>query len=110
MFEVTRYGVAHNFNKSPFKMLITYDDEEITFIFSSQLYKDKFAARLDENRESINNSLSNRFGFNIVCNKIADLRLYQSIEKRGFLIYKGLVKFECLNDITLNGHKLTITS
>ena len=88
-------------------MLITYGDEDITFVFSSELYKSKFAARLQENRESINKSLSNRFGVNIICDKIADLRLYQSIEKRGFLIYKGLVKFECLNDITLNGLKLT---
>jgi hypothetical protein len=108
--KLTRRGVAYDFNNSPFKMLISYDDDDITFVFSSQLYKDKFAARLEENRESINNSLSNRFGFNIINNKIADLRLYQNIEKRGFLIYKGLVKVQCLNDITLNGHKLTSKS
>lgn len=102
MGELTRYGVAHDLNKSPFKMLITYDDEVITFVFSSQLYKDKFAAKLEKNRETINNSLSNRFGFNINGDKIADLRLYQTIEKRGFLIYKGLVKIECQEDIIIN--------
>lgn len=99
--KLTRYGVAYDFNESPFKMLITYGDEDITFVFSSQLYKDKFAAKLEKNRETINNSLSNRFGFNINGDKIADLRLYQNIEKRGFLIYKGLVKIECQDDIVI---------
>ena len=63
---------------------------------------------MEANRENINNSLSKRFGVKIINNKIADLRLYQNIEKRGFLLYKGQVKIECLKDITLNGHQLMI--
>ena len=77
--------------------------ENVTFIFSSELYKNKFLERYEEHREQIKNSLSNRFGIEIVINDLADLRLYSTIEKRGFLLYKGLVKIECLNDIILDG-------
>lgn len=108
MAKLTRDNIAYDFNISPHKHIVCYEDEDITFIFSSNLYKEKFKARLEENRTIINDSLSKRFGVRIINNKIADLRLYQNIEKRGFLLYKGPVKIECLKDITLNGHQMMI--
>lgn len=108
MKKLTRDNIAYDFNISPHKLAVNYPDEEITFVFSSNLYKTNFEKRLLENRETINNSLSKRFGVNIRADKIADLRLYQNIEKRGFLLYKGLVKVECLNDIILDGQKMTL--
>lgn len=108
MAKLTRDNIAYDFNISPHKHTVEYEDESITFIFSSDLYRRNFISRMIENRENINASLSKRFGFTIINNKIADLRLYQNIEKRGFLLYKGPVKIECLKDIILSGHKLTI--
>lgn len=108
MAKLTRDNIAYDFNISPHKHTIIYEDEEITYIFSSNLYKENFKARLLKNRETINESLSKRFGVRIINDKISDLRLYQNIEKRGFLLYKGQVKIECLKDITLNGHRMMI--
>lgn len=87
-----------------------YEDEEITYIFSSKLYKDKFIEKLVKNRENINLSLSNRFGFHISVDMIADLKLYTATEKRGFLLLKGADKIECLKDIILDGQTMIVTT
>lgn len=106
MSSLTRSKVAYDLNISPHKYEVTYDDQVLTFVFSSALYRDKFVHALQKNRDKINESLSNRFGFTIVNNELSDLKTYVTIEKRGFLIYKGQVKFECLNNIILDGHRL----
>ena len=105
---LTKSQIAYDFNISPHKHSITYSDgETLTFIFSSNLYKGKFKEQLQKNREKFNTSLTNRFGFEVINNKLCDIKLYSTLEKRGFLIYKGLVKFECLNNIILDGQTLT---
>lgn len=106
MSSLTRDGIAYNLNISPHKADVLYEDETLTFVFSSALYRDKFIAAQKDNREKINNSLSNRFGFTCINSKLCDIKLYSTIEKRGFLIYKGLVKFVCREDIILDGNKL----
>jgi hypothetical protein len=108
--KLTRSNIAYDLNLSPHKIKLNYWDCEITYVFSSELYKNKFMERLAGNRASINISLTNRFGFTFVNDILSDLKLYTTIEKRGFLIYKGLVKIECLEDITLDGHKLITKS
>lgn len=110
MAKLTRSKIAYDFTISPHKAKLQYQDDELTYVFSSELYKNKFMEKLAGNRAEINKSLTNRFGFTIYEDLIADLRLYSTIEKRGFLIYRGLVKIECLNDITLDGHKMIIKS
>lgn len=100
---LTRNGVAYDLKKSPYKFSIKYDNEILTFKFSSELYLNKFKSRIDSNRLSITNSLSNRFGFNICNNKLCDIKLYSIIEKRGFLISSQEGLFECLNIIKLDG-------
>lgn len=107
MDKLTRGKVAYNFEFSPYRYAVEYPDETITFVFSSELYRKKFIEKYDKNRDTINNSLSNRFGFSIKANKLADLKLYISIEKRGFLICKGRVKIECQNEILLTCELLT---
>lgn len=104
----TRYGVAYDFNLSPFKEKIIYDHEELEFIFSSDLYRTKFIEKLEDNRNKINESLSKRFGFRIMNNKLCDIKLYTSIEKRGFLINTNQERIECLSNIILDGDNLTI--
>ena len=99
--KLTRRKVALDLRYSPYEITVTYPEYEIRYVFSSELYRDKFEERIRENREAINNSLFNRFGFAIEVNLLCDIRLYSSIEKRGFLIYKEGSSEECLtiNDI-----------
>lgn len=108
MSELTRSKIAYDLNISPHKFSLIYHTCEIDFIFSSDLYKKKFITKLMENRLSINQSLSNRFGFTIVNDILADLKLYTTIEKRGFLLYHNGVKVECLKDIILDGQRMTV--
>jgi hypothetical protein len=112
MSKLSRANIAYDLNVSPHTFSLGYPefDTSIRFVFSSNLYRSNFESRYQENREKINQSLSNRFGFHIKNNIIADLKLYISIEKRGFLIYKDGEKFECLKDITLDGSKLIVKS
>lgn len=106
MSSLTRYGVAYDLETSPFEYTVNYTEiRYLTFKFSSQLYLDKFKEKLEDNRNKINDSLSNRFGFTIINDVLADIKLYSSIEKRGFLI-KGKEDYKCLNNIILNGVNL----
>ena len=105
---LTRGNVAYDFNKSPFTLEVPYESGDVyTFVFSSELYMNKFYNALFDNREKISTSLSNRFGFTIVNDILCDLKLYLTIEKRGFLIFKNEEKIEWQKDIILNGVKLT---
>lgn len=107
MNRLTRGKIALDLEVSPYTFTVNYPFQKLIYVFSSKLYRDKFEANLKAHRKKINESLSNRFGFCCVCNEIADLKLYMTIEKRGFLIYKGLVKIECLNDIIFDGQQMT---
>lgn len=106
---LTRNGVARKITASPYKLRVNYtDDYFLIFVFSSELYKEKFEERLKDNREKINGSLSHRFGFKIENNVLCDIKLYTMIEKRGFLIKNNKEGFECLKDLELNGNKVII--
>ena len=108
MAKLTRANICYNLRESPYFHKVDYgNDEVIEYVFSSELYKEKFINNLSINRKNINNSLTNRFGFEINVDKLADIKLYSGIEKRGFLIRKES-DIECLNDIILNGLKLII--
>lgn len=104
---LTRNGIANVLSESPYKHKINYTKNSyVIFVFSSELYKGKFVERLEDNREKINGSLTNRFGFEINNDILCDIKLYSSIEKRGFLIKNNKEGFECLNDIVLSGRNL----
>lgn len=110
MSKLTRSQIAYDLSVSPHRVTIPYEDSEITFVFSSDLYRRKFMQKLQANRETIEESLSKRFGFRVVPGVIADLRLYRTTEKRGFLLVKDGVTIECENKVVLDGVKLTSTS
>lgn len=110
MSELTRGGVAYNFDASPYRYNVDYGSKSITFVFSSEFYLNNFIRKLKSNREKINQSLSKRFGFMVEHNILCDIKLYTSIEKRGFLLYKNGERFECLNTIILDGVILTKTN
>lgn len=101
---LTRNGIAYNLKLSPYEVIVNYNkNEQIKYKFSSNLYKENFENKLLSNRDSISTSLSKRFGFIIVNEKLCDLKLYSSIEKRGFLIETKEGFIECLNTIKLDG-------
>lgn len=107
---LTRSNIAYDLKISPHYHLVEYSDTSIRYTFSSDLYRRNFISKLASNRENINNSLSKRFGFNIIADKIADLRLYTSIEKRGFLISIDGKNAEWPESITLDGSQMIIKS
>lgn len=106
MSKLTRSGVAYDLTVSPHKTEVVYSaGDRLEFVFSSELYRDIFERKIEDNREYVNKSLTKRFGYEIEVNKLADIKLYIATEKRGFLIL-GEEEFNCLNNIKLNGVKL----
>ena len=103
--KLTRSGVAHNLEISPHSLIVDYQDEQLEYVFSSARYKEIFYKKFIDNRIKINESLTNRFGFKIQNDKLADLKLYSMTEKRGFLI-KGKEEYKCLDTIELIGEIL----
>lgn len=106
MSYLTKSNIAYDLNKSPHELSVEYNSCTIKYVFSSELYRTKFLDKFNDNRGKINTSLSNRFDINIQCHMLADLKLYKTIEKRGFLIFKDGDKIECQNCITLDGQML----
>ena len=105
-----RSGVYHNLEESTYKKEVIYNEnDKLTFVFSSELYLSIFNRKFKENRDKINESLSNRFGFEIEQNKIADIKLYSITEKRGFYII-GKEDHKCQSTIRLTGENLTSKS
>lgn len=108
--KLTRGGVTYNLEASPYYYTVSYEDSTtITYMFSSDFYKKKFIDKIEENRETINLSLTKRFGIDINFSKLCDIKLYSLIEKRGFLI-KTNESIKCLNTIKLSGETLIIKS
>ena len=104
---LTRAKIAYNLHISPHIVEVDYEGKKVTYHFSSELYTNKFLSRMKDNREIINESICNRFGININLDILADLKLYNTIEKRGYLISIDGEQIECQNIITLDGLKLT---
>lgn len=108
--KLSRNGVAYDFNISPHRLEVPYQDQTLCYVFSSDLYKRNFYDRHLENREKINESLTKRFGFNVDHEMLCDIKLYISIEKRGFLIIEERTgqEFLWLDNLTLDGGRLTM--
>lgn len=107
MARLTRSGVAHDLTISPYKLKVVYEEsgETLTYVFSSEFYLNKFVEKAGANREKINKSLSNRFGFTIENNILADIKLYLTTETRGFMI-EGTDVWQRASNIKLNGVKV----
>lgn len=105
---LTRSKVAYDLNISPHRIVMSYDNQEITYVFSSDLYKRKFYERIEETRKYYTDSIKNRFGFDVSIDLLCDLKLYTTIEKRGFLLFVDGDKIECQNNITYAGGKMIV--
>ena len=110
MAELTRSNIAYNLSISPHRLLLEYGETTLVFVFSSALYKRKFSEKVNENREQIFNSLAKRFGVKIEYPILADIKLYSTLEKRGFLLLVNGVEAVCLEAIKLDGEKVTLTN
>lgn len=106
--KLTRGGISNNLHETPFTKKVLYAcNNYLIFCFSSQYYLNKFNDNLEDNRNKIHTSLSKRFGYEIKNEVLCDIRLYSSIEKRGFLIKNHKEGFECLESIILDGKRAT---
>ena len=107
--KLTKGGITRNFQETPFTKKINYGGNNcMTYCFSSKTYLNKFIDRLEDNREKISLSLSNRFGVEVKNDVLCDIKLYSSIEKRGFLIKSHKEGFECPESIILDGKRATL--
>ena len=90
----TRRGIYHNLKESEY----TVSNSEIVFFFSSKVYQEKFLREYRENRETFRNRLI-KTGKDIPINLdiIADITLYETVEKRGFRACVGGVDTSCEN-------------
>lgn len=100
---LSRRGIAYNLEQSPYKIDKVYGDNKITFKFSSQLYINKFNERCENNRKSINESISKMFKIDFSNDILCDLKLYSDIEKRGFYVFIDGRGCNCLSNIKLDG-------
>lgn len=101
---LTRDGVCYDLTKSPYSCV----KNGVTFFFSSQKHLEKFQDRLKTNRDTINYSLTKRFGFAVDVSTLADVVLYKKIETRGFLIEAEEVEYQWLKSIKCGG--ITVTT
>lgn len=111
MSALTRSKIAYDLSISPHRAVINYgENSSLAFVFSSNLYKTKFLEKVEENREQISNSLTKRFGVQVNYPILADIRLYTTIEKRGFLLFKNGVEVKCPQQVILDGEIVTLKS
>lgn len=75
-------NIEYNLNESPY----IFHRRAFDYVFSSQNHLDKFAARIEQERKTLEKSLSKRFKLQINCYDLAAIKLYQKIELRGFLV------------------------
>ena len=82
----TKKGIYLDLEESEYK--VTF--KEITFYFSSLLYRNNFGEALTEYLIIVKRTLENRWKINFECELFGAIILYTNIEKRGFLIkYKN---------------------
>lgn len=75
-------GICYSLEKSPYRVTVY----NLTYFFSSKRYADKFRDNLLENRELFKTQWSSRMKIPFESDAMADIQLYQNIEKRGFYI------------------------
>jgi hypothetical protein len=93
-------GVFHNLKESEYVV----SNKEITFFFSSETYLNKFLETYQEERKKLQERTKKELTHvNFNMNTLADITLYKTIEKRGFLArLKGVdMKWEDLEKYVL---------
>lgn len=99
----TRNGICYDLKISPY----IYKDKNLTYHFSSKLHLEKFMEKKIENRVTVNQSLTKRFGYEVVVPELADVVLYRKIETRGFYVVDNEGQTICKNNLIYVGGKVT---
>ena len=97
----TEKGIYHNLRESKYVI----SNSEVTFYFSSKFYLNKFMNGYKEHREKFQNKMKNLLQdspYNV--STLADIKLYKTIEKRGFFVRFGRAK---INEYDLNQYGLS---
>ena len=76
----TKRGIYHNLRKSNY----TISNAEVVFFFSSVFYMNKFMAEYKEHRNQFSKHIDKVTDTPLNMDTLADITLYQTIEKRGF--------------------------
>ena len=83
---ITKRGIYYDLNDSTYTLKV----EGLTFYFSSEFYRMKFAESFVKYIESETLKLKVKYSCNINATKMLLLKLYQKIETRGFkVVYEG---------------------
>lgn len=110
MAQLTRSNIAYDLSISPHRLTVHYGEHSLLYVFSSDLYRRKFLEKQTAHREQLCVSLTKRFGVEVRAPLLSDVKLYTTIEKRGFLLVKDGVDITCLDQITLDGERVTFKS
>jgi len=102
----TRNGIYHDLHLSSYCFLVC--DTHLVFIFSSDLHLTKFEEQYEIHRKEFNVKLNSRYRVNVNFKAYADILLYKKIENRGFLIVNEGGQKLCLENLQLNGEKVTL--
>lgn len=90
----TKRGIFHNLKESNY----TISNTEIMFFFSSQLYLQKFIDEYKQNRVQLFDRIDTKGTLKYLnMETLADIMLYQRIEKRGFRAWLKGVDITCEN-------------
>ena len=93
---MTKDGIEYNLLISPYIVKVKYEKCFLKFMFSSELYKNKFLNLRISHYERIVGRLKKLTKSNLEIKEIniySDITLYNMIEKRGFLIIESNDKY-----------------
>ena len=98
---LTRRGVCHRLECSPYTYTYSHRDKIVTLNFSSKLHLEKFAKERQKNKAMIYNHIYKRFKFKIDCTFLSDFNLYRKIENRGCYIDFGGEIYTSIDDVSI---------
>lgn len=109
-YKLTKNGIAYDLNYSPYKYDVNYKDYNLTYIFSSELNMKKYVNKYKEYRQKTNDGLKYqyRIDYDIDLDVMWDLKFYESIEKRGFLVIMNSEVKVCKDFLRLDGLRMII--
>lgn len=79
---MTRNGVVYDLRFSEYE----YTFYPLTFLFSSESHREKFAERVNVKVDWLNDSFSKRFHIEVRVDLLAALQCYMQVETRGFRV------------------------
>ena len=101
---MTKDGIEYNLSITPYVVNKHYNAINVTFKFSSELYRDKFQSYINDTHliADRNNKTLKKYGFLFENHFVDDIKKYHSLEKRGFQILVDNKKFESIHDISFD--------